>query len=64
MSRADKIIGNFHIPSTDKHPDDSIGNQQIWDRGRQVGSIEYIPDESGRLDLNISTPDGKIFKKI
>lgn len=58
-NKSDKIVGNFHIPSSNQHPSSSLGNQQIWDKGRQVGSIEYTPNPlTGNLDLSINNIKG------
>lgn len=55
----DSILGWFHEPSSDSHPSESIGNQQIFDGGEQVGSIEYVPDgDTGSLDLSVYNTDG------
>ena len=58
MPQDNTILGNFHAPSSDAHPGESIGNQQIFDGGLQVGSIEYIPDfDTGSLRLKVYNTD-------
>ena len=59
MSKKDAITGNFHYPSTDKHPKESVGNQQIFDGGRQVGSLEYTPDAKEGFRIQINNTKGK-----
>jgi hypothetical protein len=54
-------VGSFHQPSNPgAHPADSIGNQQIWNQGEQVGAIEYTrpseapgPGQDATLDVNV-----------
>lgn len=58
MSREDAILGNFHQPTTDLHPPESIGNQQIFEGGRQVGSLEYIPTPDGTLNIQVNNTSG------
>jgi hypothetical protein len=66
MSREENIVGNFHQPTSDAHPDDSIGNQQIWDEGgRQAGAIEYIPNwKPQSLDLAITNTNGDVVAEL
>ena len=59
MSKKDKIAGNFHYPSSDKHPPESVGNQQIWEKGKQVGSLEYIPDTKEGVNIQLNNTKGK-----
>ena len=55
----ESILGNFHEPSSDSHPDESIGNMQIFERGEQVGSIEFFPNPTVEtLDLAVHNTDG------
>lgn len=54
-------VGHFHPPSNPgAHPQNSIGNQQIWDQGHQAGAIEYLrpiqepgPGEDASLDVDV-----------
>ncbi len=60
-----KFVGNFHIPGTDKHPSKSLGNQQIWESGKQIGSIEYLPNsETQNLDLNVFNHKGSKISNL
>ena len=59
MSKKDKILGDFHNPTSDKHPPESVGNQQIWGNGKQVGSLEYIPDSKQGFRIQVNNPKGK-----
>lgn len=59
-SREENVLGNFHRPSSDEHPAQSIGNMQIWGPGGgQVGSIEFIPNtQTQSLDLELYNTGG------
>ena len=59
MAQSNSDIGNFHFPSTDSHPKDSVGNQQVFDNGQQVGSLEYKPDPIKGFKISINTIKGK-----
>ncbi|MBN1294861.1 MAG: hypothetical protein JXB48_23700 [Candidatus Latescibacteria bacterium] len=59
MSKINAITGNFHYPSSDKHPKESVGNQQIFDGGKQVGSLEYIPDINQGFKIQLNNKNGK-----
>jgi hypothetical protein len=61
MSKSDKTLGDFHKPSNPaQHPTNSIGNQQVWNGGKQVGAIEFeVNPKTQSLDLNFSTKGGK-----
>ena len=58
MAQDNTVLGNFHQPSSNQHPANSIGNQQIFDQGRQVGSVEYIPDAQGNMRLQVNNTSG------
>jgi hypothetical protein len=58
MASKDTVLGNFHQPSSYSHPDESIGNQQIFDNGTQVGSLEYVVDDTGSVDIQVYNTDG------
>ena len=59
MSKSDSVVGDFHKPSNlEKHPSNSIGNQQVWDNGNQVGAIEVIPNaKTESVDLVFENSD-------
>jgi hypothetical protein len=60
MSREDNVLGDFHGSTGSGHPKESIGNQQVWGpAGSQVGSIEYKPNPSGGLDLELYNRSGQ-----
>ena len=61
MSNDKSTLGNFHSPHSKGHPDNSRGNQQIIDEGKQVGSLEYFHNaETGTLDIAVSNTKGKV----
>ena len=60
QSREGSVLGDFHESTGSGHPKDSIGNQQVWGSGgSQVGSIEYKPNPSGGLDLELNNRSGQ-----
>lgn len=59
MSKKDAITGNFHYPSSNKHPKESGGNQQVFEGGKQVGSLEYIPDVKEGFCIQLNNTKGK-----
>ena len=60
MAKGDAVLGDFHKPSNpEKHNPNSIGNQQVWYGGKQVGAIEAIPNAAtGSIDLVLETNGG------
>ncbi|MCX7007090.1 MAG: hypothetical protein NTY53_07545 [Kiritimatiellaeota bacterium] len=65
MNNGDKLLGDFHKPSRpEKHTTNSIGNQQIWNQGKQVGAIEYVINpKTQSLDVGLY-PSGNKDKKL
>lgn len=59
MANKNTVLGNFHQPSSTVHPNSSFGNQQVFDNGRQVGSIEYSYNNNGNVDLTLNNTKGK-----
>ena len=59
MGKDSAITGNFHRPSSDKQPSESIGNQQVFNQGKQVGSLEYIPDAQGNMKIQLNNTKAK-----
>lgn len=58
-SREENVLGDFHKSTGSGHPKESIGNQQVWGSGgSQVGAIEYKPNQSGGLDLELYNRKG------
>jgi hypothetical protein len=65
MAQNDFSVGNFHKPSSQQHPSESLGNQSIIHGGRQIGSLEYTPTSNGDLNISVSNTQGKIvFPKL
>ena len=60
------ILGNYHFPISKAHPDNSRGNQQVIEGGKQVGSLEFIPNaETGTFDIAVTNTKGEIvFPKL
>lgn len=56
-------VDHFHKPSSDKHPDGSIGNQGIRVEGKRVGSLEYFFSEKGELTIGLSNKNGSIAQR-
>lgn len=59
MSKGDATLGNFHKPTTGQHPPESIGNQPIYNDGRQVGSLEFVPQKNGTLGIQVNNTSGQ-----
>ena len=65
MAKNDTILGNFHRPSSNSHPASSFGNQQVFDNGRQVGSLEYNYNvNTGRVDILLNNTKGNPIGKL
>ena len=64
MAKDSTVLGNFHRPSSDKHPKESLGNQQVFDQGKQVGSLEYIPDAQGNMKIQLNNSKGKDISNL
>jgi hypothetical protein len=64
MPKDETILGNYHHPSSDSHPTESVGNQQIFDNGDQVGAIEYTPNSNGSFDLSVTNTAGDTVTKL
>lgn len=64
MAKDSTILGNFHKPSSLAHPPNSIGNQQVFEKGSQVGSLEYIPDTRGNLNIELNNKNGNFITKL
>lgn len=65
-SREQNVLGGFHESTSGAHPEESIGNQQIWGPGGyQAGAIEYIPNaETESIDLCVTNIDGDIVTPL
>lgn len=65
MAQQDTILTNFHKASSKQHRGDSVGNQGVFNNGKQVGSIEFVPNaQTQSFDLQLHNKKGGHIKKL
>ena len=59
MAKKSTILGNYHYSTSNKHPKESVGNQQVFNERSQVGALEYIPDKRQGFRIDLTNTKGK-----